>query len=579
MAGVAQAAPLQGEWEALNGLSGGTVKALALHGHYVYAGGSFTTASGVGAVNGVARYDLYTGTWAAVGSGVDSITSSNDVRSLAVTANGDLWAGGYFQHMGSATGPGVLARWDGAAWQPAPASPIGGGYVLQLASDGSIVYVGGAFSGYTGRITPAGTWSSLGSGLNNPADSVAIDSLTGDVYFGGGFTHALNDDSEPVPNTRYVARWTGMQWEAALTGVDGPYGPWVAARGGTSYVGERSGNGDVLAPSSGAWTPLGSAPFGMYPMRSLGFAGSTLVAGGAALPHVLSWDGSSWSAIGDGVNDEVAVMATGDHGFVVGGPFSGICLNAGCSATTPAAGLAVFRLPATAPGAPTGVTATAGNGQATVSWTPPRDDGGSPVLGYAVTAGPGGATCTTTATTSCTVTGLTDGVPYTFTVVAMNAQGGSGASTPSGGVTPEASGGVTPETSGGVSPAPDASGQEASDASGSPSGPSNVFELGAMRTGRAAIIANVRVPGPGRIRVVGTRVGATTHACAGSAIARRTQSYAVACRLTPATRAERATHGFRVRLVVAYRPVGGTVRTAARAVTLARTATPTPVTG
>jgi hypothetical protein len=571
MAGVAQAAPLQGEWEALNGLSGGTVKALALHGHYVYAGGSFTTASGVGAVNGVARYDLYTGTWAAVGSGVDSITSSNDVRSLAVTANGDLWAGGYFQHMGSATGPGVLARWDGAAWQPAPASPIGGGSVLQLASDGSTVYVGGAFSGYTGRITPAGTWSSLGSGLNNPADSVAIDSVTGDVYFGGGFTHALNDDSEPVPNTRYVARWTGMQWEAALTGVDGPYGPWVAARGGTSYVGERSGNGDVLAPSSGAWTPLGSAPFGMYPMRSLGFAGSTLVAGGAALPHVLSWDGSSWSAIGDGVNDEVAVMATGDHGFVVGGPFSGICLNAGCSATTPAAGLAVFRLPATAPGAPTGVTATAGNGQATVSWTPPRDDGGSPVLGYTVTAGPGGATCTTTGATACTVTGLTDGVPYTFTVVATNAQGGSGASTPSGGVTPAASGGGLP--------VPEANGQQASDAPGSPSGPSNAFTLGAMRTGGAAIVATVRVPGPGRIRVVGTRVGATTRACAGAAIARRTQSYAVACRLTPATRAERATHGFRVRLVVAYRPVGGTVRTAARAVTLARTAAPTPVTG
>ena len=89
------------------------------------------------------------------------------------------------------------------------------------------------------------------------------------------------------------------------------------------------------------------------------------------------------------------------------------------------------------PAAPTAVTATAGNGQATVSWTPPAADGGSTITGYTVTSAPGGLTCTT-ATTSCTVTGLANGTTYTFTVTATNAAGTGPSSEPSDPVTPVA---------------------------------------------------------------------------------------------------------------------------------------------
>lgn len=106
--------------------------------------------------------------------------------------------------------------------------------------------------------------------------------------------------------------------------------------------------------------------------------------------------------------------------------------------------------PATPPGAPTGVAAVAGTGAATVSWTAPADDGGSPVTASTVTASPGGATCTTEGTT-CEVTGLTNGRAYTFTVVATNAAGDSQVSAASAPVTPAAAPGTPRSVSLGVS--------------------------------------------------------------------------------------------------------------------------------
>jgi hypothetical protein len=72
-----------------------------------------------------------------------------------------------------------------------------------------------------------------------------------------------------------------------------------------------------------------------------------------------------------------------------------------------------------APDPPTSVAAVAGAGSVKVSWTAPAYTGNSALTGYTVKASPGLATCTT-ATTACTVTGLTNGTLYTFRVQSHN---------------------------------------------------------------------------------------------------------------------------------------------------------------
>jgi hypothetical protein len=96
--------------------------------------------------------------------------------------------------------------------------------------------------------------------------------------------------------------------------------------------------------------------------------------------------------------------------------------------------------PATVPDAPTSVSAVAGTGSASVSFVAPFDEGSS-ITGYTVTAtdlttpANGGQTATSSSG-PLTVTGLTDGDSYSFTVTATNAVGVGPPSGPSAPITP-----------------------------------------------------------------------------------------------------------------------------------------------
>ncbi|MBB1271121.1 fibronectin type III domain-containing protein, partial [Shewanella sp. SR44-3] len=91
---------------------------------------------------------------------------------------------------------------------------------------------------------------------------------------------------------------------------------------------------------------------------------------------------------------------------------------------------------ATIPDAPLIGTATAGDTQASVSFTAPVSNGGAAITAYTVTANPSGFTATGSSS-PLTVTGLTNGTAYSFTVTATNIVGISAASAASNSVIPK----------------------------------------------------------------------------------------------------------------------------------------------
>ncbi|SPF36668.1 exported hypothetical protein [Syntrophobacter sp. SbD1] len=89
------------------------------------------------------------------------------------------------------------------------------------------------------------------------------------------------------------------------------------------------------------------------------------------------------------------------------------------------------------PGPPTNVIATAGNGDATVSFKPPKSDGGSPIIRYTLTSHPGNISASGKQS-PITIKGLTNGITYSFTVTASNSVGTLVGSESCNSVTPKA---------------------------------------------------------------------------------------------------------------------------------------------
>jgi len=87
-------------------------------------------------------------------------------------------------------------------------------------------------------------------------------------------------------------------------------------------------------------------------------------------------------------------------------------------------------------GKPTAVGGTPGDGQVTVHWSAPATNGGIPITGYTITPTLNGVAQTplpfNSPATSETITGLTNGDHYTFSVTADDANGSSSQSDPSG---------------------------------------------------------------------------------------------------------------------------------------------------
>ncbi|WP_336776388.1 S-layer homology domain-containing protein, partial [Paenibacillus sp. MMO-58] len=171
----------------------------------------------------------------------------------------------------------------------------------------------------------------------------------------------------------------------------------------------------------------------------------------------LNWDtvvGSTYyniymaTASGQYSDDEVATVTSSTYNVenLVNGTTYYFVVKAGNAGGLGAKSNEASATPAIAPAEPTNVTAIAGDGQATVIFTAPTDDGGSPITRYEVTVVPGNVVVSGTSSTF-VVTGLSNGTSYTFTVKAINAAGVSISSAESNSVVPKSSTPTVPTTS------------------------------------------------------------------------------------------------------------------------------------
>ena len=170
-----------------------------------------------------------------------------------------------------------------------------------------------------------------------------------------------------------------------------------------------------------------------------------------------------WAKRSGGTGDDFPryIGTRPDGGVLVAGNFAGTATFDGATLTSAGSDDVMVALLGYPVSAPTTVTATAGNGEATVTWSAATTRGGEPVTSYVVSAAEARArTCTwTSGPLTCTVTGLTNGTAYTFTVTASSSVGRSATSGASNAVTPQgptqASGDATqPAADAGASAAP-----------------------------------------------------------------------------------------------------------------------------
>lgn len=245
---IARWNPTTGTWSAMPGgsLSSSAYGACVLPDGDLIVGGSFDRAGGLPALR-IARYDVQTNTWSALGAG-----TSASVEAVTRVASGDVIVGGGFTSAGGLTA-NCIARYspETHTWATIPGAGgvvgvLGGAvYTQTLLPSGEVVVAGGFASAGnvagTSRIAllqPAtNTWLAMGSGVNdNVYDVKTVQG--GDVIAGGGFTSASG-----APAAR-VARYTlGI---AAPVVTEDPYAATlcpdedasfaVIATGGTSYA-------------------------------------------------------------------------------------------------------------------------------------------------------------------------------------------------------------------------------------------------------------------------------------------------------------------------------------------------------
>ncbi|MFN0131476.1 MAG: GC-type dockerin domain-anchored protein [Phycisphaerales bacterium] len=281
----------------------------------VIVGGNISSVGGV-SVSNIARWNG--SAWSAIGAGFNG-----RVTCLAVFNDGTgaaLYAGGLFRF--SATTPiDYLAKWNGTSWQAVSQSQsqwLGARSLAVFDADGSGPLPAELIAGHGANTSPAPyiwrwngtTWSGLGSGLNQPADSLAVLDADGPgpglakLYVGGFFTIAGG------VNCNRLATWNGVTWSAVGVGV----------QNGLDRAARTIAGLDADGPGPSPWSVFAGGDFS--------------IAGNQTISAFARFDGATWSAVAGGLTDPVTTYVNAQlvfdddgagprlPGLYVGGEFS-----------------------------------------------------------------------------------------------------------------------------------------------------------------------------------------------------------------------------------------------------------------
>jgi sugar lactone lactonase YvrE len=321
---------------------------------------------------------------------------------------------------------------DAAGHQNTVASGIPDNFGIAVDAD-SNAFVTDFYEGKVDEIAPSGAERTIPTqGIRQPF-GIAVDRAD-DVFV-----------SDLITNAVYEITAAGVESTVPTTGLDGPHGVAVDSAGDV-FVADTDNDRIVevtpagvqtTVPTQGLDEPIGLAVdhVGNIYITDANHnrvvevtpAGvQTTIARNFADPLGVAVDASGDVFIADALNNRVVEVApSGAEGTV---PTTGLTTpySVGISPTQ----VQTFPVSAVVPDAPTIGAVIAGNAQAQVNFVPPGRDGGSTISGYTVTAfdttnSSNGGQTASGASGPLTVTGLTNGDSYTFSVTATNSIGTS----------------------------------------------------------------------------------------------------------------------------------------------------------
>lgn len=251
------------EWELdwVNALAVGNDGSLYVGGHFSQAGMVQTTNIALWTSRG----------WAAMAPGPHIIDEA--INAIAVGKNGTLYVGGNFTQVGHVSAS-YIARWTGTQWEE-----VGGGLAEPVTSllltDDGLLHVGTETGIYDWNGT---TWSQP-SGAATMNIRMMVEPNTGargnQAYYAAGIFSSAG--AVPANN---IARWTGTEWQAIGSGLNGEVADMVVGPDGSIYV-----------------------------------SGNFSLAGGVPVNNIARWTGTRWEAVGM-ANDPWTALVIGADGML-----------------------------------------------------------------------------------------------------------------------------------------------------------------------------------------------------------------------------------------------------------------------